>query len=377
MMVFDASVSKRKRLREILRPRSAFFLLLMLAAIQPAPALALNGNTQESLVDALYSEYNCSSANDPLSSLEELLRGEAQLLSSFGVLLNKTNTTVNETIIFLDSFEDLLRRQTVLYSGFESLLKSQWYRLDCLQQKEFLDSFEDLLHREVKLFARFNSSIEESWPTLPNEEKVKLLESFEDLLRRQTKLFKSFEELYMMTNGGLTVEKYVNKTCICRPGETVKYWYVVKNWYNQTITNVSVVDDHLGKIAQNITLGPNEERTFYMEVSLTGSTCNTARAYGEGPCGEMLVDDSNTVCVNLLLTSGNNFDKIVVGQQFALTSGSDPPMALNTIEIKKNQKIDGIRRNNTETIWLGDQKACGLGPGGQSSNSIKIVTNQE
>ncbi|MGV8174906.1 MAG: hypothetical protein ACP5OU_04325, partial [Methanothrix sp.] len=124
MMVFDASVSKRKRLREILRPLSVFILLILLAAIQPASALALNGNTQESLVDALYSEYNCSSANDPLSSLEELLRGEAQLLSSFGVLLNKTNTTVNETIIFLDSFEDLLRRQTVLYSGFESLLKS-------------------------------------------------------------------------------------------------------------------------------------------------------------------------------------------------------------------------------------------------------------
>jgi len=362
------------------RALSALILLLLLGAMLSGSAFALNDNSRESLIDALSSQFNCSISNDPLSSLEELLRGESQLLSSFAVLLGKTNTTTNETIMFLDSFEDLLRRQTKLYSGFESILKSQWYRLDCLQQKKFLDSFEDLLHREVKLFASFNNSIEESWGTLPREEKVKLLSSFEDLLRRQTKLFNSFEELYMMTNGGLTVQKYVNKTCICRPGEAVQYWYVVKNWYNQTITNVSIVDDQLGKIAENITLGPKEERTFYRIAYLTGSTCNTARAYGEGPCGEMLIDDSNTVCVNLAIIVGNNVDSIDVGRQYAFTSGSDPPAALNNIEIKKNQKIGGIKLNNTEGIRLGDQKALGIASangGALSSNTIKIVANQE
>ena len=178
------------------------------------------------------------------------------MLTGFGILLDRTNRTTNESIVFLESFEDLLRRQTSLYSGFESLLKSQWYQLDCEQQRIFLDSFEDLLHREVKLYARFNSSIEQVWESLPRAEKVKLLDSFEDLLRRQADLFKSFEELYMMTQGGLTVEKAVNRSCICRTGDTVKYSYVVKNWYNQTIRNVSIVDDHLGVIAQNNHIGP-------------------------------------------------------------------------------------------------------------------------
>jgi len=61
-------------------------------------------------LDAFSCQYSCS-GNDPLSSLEELLRGEAQLFSSFEILLNRTNTTIDEKLIFLDSFEDLLRRQ--------------------------------------------------------------------------------------------------------------------------------------------------------------------------------------------------------------------------------------------------------------------------
>ena len=96
----------------------------------------------------------------------------------------------------------------------------------------------------------------------------------------------------------MTVEKAVNRSCICRPGDSVKYSYVV-DWYNQTIRNVSIVDDHLGVIAQKITLGPHEEKTFYKTARLSGNTCNTARAYGEGPCGEKLFDESNTVCVIL------------------------------------------------------------------------------
>ena len=201
----------------------ALILLLSLAAALSGCAMASNQSQDQGagpLLDAFSCQYSCS-GNDPLSSLEELLRGQAQLLTAFSILLDKTNRTTNESIVFLDSFEDLLRRQATLYSGFESLLKSQWYNLDCEQQKIFLDSFEDLLHREVRLYARFNGSMEQIWLSLPLEEKVKFLASFEDLLRRQADLFKSFEELYMMSQGGLTVEKAVNKSCICRPGEAV------------------------------------------------------------------------------------------------------------------------------------------------------------
>jgi len=387
MIIFEAS-RFRWRLRQkapplhgALRPLPLLLSLLSsLLIVLSGSALALDspaGHIADSIPDPLSCQYNCS-GDDPLSSLEDLLRGQAQLLTGFGILLDRTNRTTDESIVFLDSFEDLLRRQTSLYSGFESLLKSQWYNLDCEQQRVFLDSFEDLLHREVKLYARFNSSIEQVWESLPRAEKVKLLDSFEDLLRRQADLFKSFEELYMMTQGGLTVEKAVNRSCICRPGDAVEYSYVVKNWYNQTIRNVSIVDDHLGVIAQKITLGPHEERTFNRTVCLSGTTCNTAKAYGEGPGGEMLVDESNTVCVNLILVSGKNIDSLVIGKQYAIASGSDPPEAINNVEIKKNQK-SGARLNNTESIRLEGQLASsisGVGIGGKSGNSIKIDTNQ-
>ena len=358
----------------------ALILLLSLAAALSGFAMASNQSQDQGagpLLDAFSCQYSCS-GNDPLSSLEELLRGEAQLFSSFEILLNRTNTTIDEKIIFLDSFEDLLRRQTVLYSGFESMLKSQWYRLDCGQQRMFLDSFEDLLKRETYLISRFQDHLNVSLELFPPENRTSFLASFEDLLRRQTKLFKSYEELYMMSNGGLTIDKYANKDSICRPGEMVEYWFVVRNWFNQTVKNVSIFDDHLGLIAQDITLGPYEEKRFNRTVCLTGTTCNTARARGEGPCGEMLVDESNTVCVNLILVSGENIDRLVIGKQYAIASGSDPPEAINDMEINKSQK-SGARINNTETIRLEGQMASsisGVGIGGRSGNSIKIDTNQ-
>lgn len=388
MIIFEASRFKW-RLRQKAPPihgalsplLSLLSLLSSLLIILSGSALALEspaGHIADPIPDPLSCQYSCS-GDDPLSSLEDLLRGQAQLLTGFGILLDKTNRTTDESIKFLDSFEDLLRRQASLYSGFESLLKSQWYQLDCEQQRIFLDSFEDLLHREVKLYARFNGSVEQIWPSLPDKEKVKLLASFEDLLRRQADLFKSFEELYMMTQGGLTVEKAVNRSCICRPGDAAEYSYVVKNWYNQTIRNVSIIDDHLGLIAQKITLGPYEVKTFYKTARLSGNTCNTARAYGEGPCGEKLYDESNTVCVILCLISGDNSASMVVGRQFAFTAGSDPPMAQNDMEIKKSQKVEGIKQNNNESIWLGYQKAASISnpnSGGESSNTRKIVANQ-
>jgi len=363
------------------RLNMALIMLILLPAALSGYAMASDPSQDQSagpLLDALSCQYNCS-GDDPLSSLEELLRGQAQLLTGFAILLDKTNRTTDESIDFLDSFEDLLRRQAGLYSGFERLLKSQWYNLNCEQQRIFLDSFEDLLHREVRLYARFNSSLEQIWPSLPGEEKVKLLASFEDLLRRQADLFKSFEELYMMSQGGLTLEKAVNKSCICRPGEAVEYSFTVKNWYNQTIANVSIVDDHLGLIVEDVTLGPYEEKTFYKIAHLEGTTCNTAKARGEGPCGEMLLDESNTVCVTLCPVSGNNSASLVVGRQIAFSSGSDPPVAFNNLEIKKSQMVEAIKQNNNQSIWLGYQKAASISnpkSGSESSNNRRIVANQ-
>lgn len=315
--------------------------------------------------------------HDPLSSIEDLLRGQATLLSSFEALLHRTNTTLQEKITFLHSFEDLLRRQAVLFSGFEGLLKLQWFNLDCDGQKKFLASYEDLLHREVFLFSSFENLSEGCWESLPREEQLKLLASYEDLLRRQTDLFKSFEDLFKMTHGGLTLEKSVDKKCVTS-GEKVTYRYTVRNWYKKPVKNVTIVDDQLGLIAHNISLGPGEIKTFSRPIAVTGCVCNLAKVFGEGPCKEMLYDESNMVCVEIIRV-GLNRDKITTGDQRTYSIGSDPPNAFNSIEIKKNQRSalsETQMLYNLEDIQLGDQTAFGISTG-SSSNKIKIVANQE
>ena len=114
------------------RLNMALIMLILLPAALSGYAMASDPSQDQSagpLLDALSCQYSCS-GDDPLSSLEELLRGQAQLLAAFSILLDKTNRTTDESIDFLDSFEDLLRRQASLYSGFERLLKSQWYNLN-------------------------------------------------------------------------------------------------------------------------------------------------------------------------------------------------------------------------------------------------------
>ena len=324
-----------------------------------------------------YTPPNNNTDHDPLSSIEDLLRGQAPLLASFECLLHRTNTTIEEKITFLHSFEDLLRRQAVLFSGFEGLLKLQWFSLDCGAQKKFLASFEDLLHREVFLFSSFEKLSEGCWESLPREEQVKLLASYEDLLRRQTNLLKSFEDLFKMTHGGLTLEKSVDKKCVTR-GETVTYMYTVRNWYKVPVKNVTIVDDQLGLIVDNINFGPGEIKIFSWEKVVTGCVCNLAKVFGEGPCGEMIYDESNMVCVEIIIV-GLNRDKITTGDQKTYSMGSDPPNASNSIEIKKNQKSvhsEGRMLYNVEDLRLGNQIAFGISTG-SSHNTIKIVANQE
>jgi hypothetical protein len=158
----------------------------------------------------------------------------------------------------------------------------------------------------------------------------------------------------------------------------VTYRYILKNWYNGPVTNVTIVDNQLGIIVKNIDMAPGELKTFYKKATLTGSTCNIAKAYGEGPCGEMLYEESNMVCVELIRI-GRNIDIIATGRQETLTAGSsDPPSAFNTIEIKKNQESacsENCVLYNIEDIQLGDQTAKSVSTG-STGNTIKIVANQ-
>ena len=231
-----------------------------------------------------------------IQSLEDLLRSQAGLLSSFEFLMHETPTNLNDTLMFLDSFEDLLRRQAVLFDGFEAMLKLKWCSMEKEDQQTFLASFEDLLKRQAYLLHRFKLHLKEDWCDFPPESKIKLLASFEDLLRRQCDLFKSYEELFLMKCGGITIEKFVDKPLI-DPGEEVTYTYVIRNYYPLAVYDIFVTDDKLGDLTRNLSLEPMESTSFNVTTELYEDTCNLATVMGKTSAGIVVEDQSNLVCV--------------------------------------------------------------------------------
>lgn len=231
-----------------------------------------------------------------IQSLEDLLRSQAGLLSSFEFLMHQTPTNLTDTLMFLDSFEDLLRRQAVLFDGFEAMLKLKWCSMEKEDQQTFLASFEDLLKRQAYLLHRFKLHLKEDWCDFPPESKIKLLASFEDLLRRQCDLFKSYEELFLMKCGGITIEKFVDKPLI-DPGEEVTYTYVIRNYYPLAVYDIFVSDDKLGDLTRNLSLQPGESTSFNVTTELYEDTCNLATVMGKTSTGVVVEDQSNLVCV--------------------------------------------------------------------------------
>ena len=231
-----------------------------------------------------------------IQSLEDLLRSQAGLLSSFEFLMHQTPTNLTDTLMFLDSFEDLLRRQAVLFDGFEAMLKLKWCSMEKEDQQTFLASFEDLLKRQAYLLHRFKLHLKEDWCDFPPESKIKLLASFEDLLRRQCDLFKSYEELFLMKCGGITIEKFVDKPLI-DPGEEVTYTYVIRKYYPLAVYDIFVSDDKLGDLTRNLSLEPGESTSFNVTTELYEDTCNLATVMGKTSTGVVVEDQSNLVCV--------------------------------------------------------------------------------
>lgn len=156
-----------------------------------------------------------------IASSEQLLRTQTVLFSRFQELLFNSSGEgwdedflASDQIDFLDSYEDLLRREAGLFSGFQQKLCQCWkdlgkdYRYDpdgpgglpehsATAQREFLASYEDLLRRQAVLydgFQRLENRLDEN---VGYEDRVKFLSSFEDLLRRESDLLQGFEDLIM------------------------------------------------------------------------------------------------------------------------------------------------------------------------------------
>jgi uncharacterized repeat protein (TIGR01451 family) len=321
----------------------------------------------------------CSTGDcHPVSSLESLLRNESKLTANFGDLLNHTPTTIKQKYNFMLSFEDLIRRQAINLATFEDILHISWAQMSNDEQKTFLCSFEDLIGRQFILLSRFEYLIYEDWGPFGPYNRIELLSSYEDLLRRQSNLIKSYEELYRTIHGGISIEKNVDKTNV-HSGEVVTYTYTVTNWFsNQSIVDISIIDDVLGPVVCNASLKPQETKYFSKREIITGDTCNKAKVVGKTCKNDTERAESNVVCVKVI-RSGKNDDSIKIGNQISSSFGTaDPPTADNSLEIKKNQKANcsECEISNSEKIEIGDQIASSSRTGG-TNNRIKIVTNQE
>jgi hypothetical protein len=241
-----------------------------------------------------------------LDSLEDLLRNQSDLITSFEYFLHKAPETIEEKVQFLASFEDLLRRQAILLSNLEDILKKYWDCMGIEDQEKFLCSFEDLIERLSKLLFSFQDHLDDNWGNFNHDEKMKFLSSFEDLLRRQANLLKSYQELFKMKRGGISIEKSVDKSNI-EKGETVTYSYVITNSYkNLDIKEIVIIDDKLGTIASNISLTSGETKTFTKSVDLIISTCNQAKVMGKNSKGDLECDKSSIVCVRVVRGGGIN-----------------------------------------------------------------------
>lgn len=247
-----------------------------------------------------------------LDGLGELLRSQSDLLTSFDYLMHRTPTTIDEKKDFLNSFEDLLRKQANLLIQFEDLLKGHWEDMSVEQQEDFLESFGDLIKRESILISSFEDNCDENFSVFSQDVAVKFLASLQDLLGRMANLLKSYEDLFKMKHGGIVIEEFADKVNV-QSGETVAYSYIVKNAYrNKNLSDVIIVDDKLGTIAEGISLGPGESRSFAKSTELAESTSTQAKAMGKDPEGKLVTGKSNVVCV--LVKKGGLAEPLQYGQ---------------------------------------------------------------
>ena len=99
----------------------------------------------------------------------------------------------------------------------------------------------------------------------------------------------------------IEVTKSADKTT-ASPGDTITYTYTITNTDNVTISNISLEDDKLGPISDNITLAPGENVTATATYTVSegdleqGSIVNTATATGTDPDGKTVTaNDTATV----------------------------------------------------------------------------------
>ncbi|VVB67683.1 Uncharacterised protein [uncultured archaeon] len=143
------------------------------------------------------------------TSLVDLIKGQNVLIRDFEALLHKYGSQFSgqKNSTFLASFEDLLRRQTVLHNSFASLLGTgqTWNFTKPADQVELLNRFGEMLYQEKALYNSFYTLLDATWcnPSFQNSpnypgvtnSQIEFLHSFEDLVNRQNDLLTDYHNL--------------------------------------------------------------------------------------------------------------------------------------------------------------------------------------
>jgi hypothetical protein len=144
-----------------------------------------------------------------LASFEELLRRQTLLHQSFASLLGDQShwnyTEPEEQVGLLQAYGEMLAKEKLLYASFFDLLNATWCRTDFIESKgscpeanthmEFLYSYEDLISRQEKLLIHYYWLANELNPDVSEQDIVNSIRFFEDLLRLHSAALANLEAL--------------------------------------------------------------------------------------------------------------------------------------------------------------------------------------
>ena len=129
-----------------------------------------------------------------MTSYEDLLRKQTLLIESFESLLKNTTLNSSMSYTFLDSFDDLAERQQLGLYSFEDVVSFNWTELDIAQTINLTASYEDLLRREAVILTSNEDLLKRGFCKLPSGQKKDLLDRFEDRLKFEVVLLNKFED---------------------------------------------------------------------------------------------------------------------------------------------------------------------------------------
>jgi uncharacterized repeat protein (TIGR01451 family) len=160
---------------------------------------------------------------------------------------------------------------------------------------------------------------------------------------------------------GLSVNKSADLSSAA-VGDTITYTYTITNTDNVTIENISLQDDKLGLISDNITLAPDENITAtatytVVEADLPGPLVNTAIISGTDPEGNT-VTANTTASVDLTYTAS-----------LQLTKVADPTSAAVGDIITYTYTINNTGNVTINGLSLEDDPLGSIDLGGQTSIS--------